>query len=186
MVVQRRVTSQSRWGALSIAALAAAVAQIGYGEALAKGGTAKPPPPPPPTATCATGQVPCVTILPPAGPALLPIAPTVNGFSIIGPIQSVTGPACPPPGSPPNTAGGTVTVNGVVITIPSDTIVQYPANTLTWADAICGINPIATDGTGGTAPALYPGVEIRVDGNIVNSPSAIADLTMSAPSAVPI
>ena len=42
----------------------------------------------------------------------------------------------------------------IVITIPSDTIVQYPANTMTWGDALCGKAPLATDGTGGTGPAI--------------------------------
>ncbi len=150
---------------------------IGIGESYGRGGTAKPPPAPAPG-----GIVPTVTILPPAGPTLLNIAPTVNGFSISGHIQAVTSlSAC---GAPTN-LGGTVTVNGIVITIPTDTIIQYPANTLTWTDAVCGIAPIATNGSGSTAPApaIYPGVEIRVDGNIVNTPGAAGSTGIAGPGA---
>ena len=152
---------------LSVVAMLA----VGAGIAFAKGGTAKPPPAPAPG-----GVVPVVTILPPSGPTLLTVAPTANQFSISGHIQNVTSTAgCPGGGS---NAGGTVTVNGVVITIPTDTIVQYPANTLVWADAVCsGSSAITTDGSDGSGgpgpgkpPRLYPGVEVRVDGNIVNTP----------------
>ena len=154
---------------------------IGIVTAHAKGGTAKPPPPPPPppvgTANC-PGGAPSTSacIVPPAGPVLpnFPIvAPAIagnpsNGFAISGNVQAVTGPPC----GTGSLAGGTVTVNGITIIIPADTIVQYPANTLTWADAVCGIAPIATNGSGGTAPIIYPGVEISVDGNIVGGTPA--------------
>jgi hypothetical protein len=143
---------------------------VGIGVVHARGGTAKPPP---------VSATPAVTILPPAGPILpaLSITTGSNGFSITGMVQSATVNGGCVAGS---TAGGTVTINGIVITIPSDTIVQYPANTTTWADGICGISTvspsIALDGTGGTpTPAagpqpgpIYPSVELRVEGNIVN------------------
>ena len=182
----------TRARALGTTALSVAVClALGVGAANAKGGTAKPPAggggaAPPPAGSCPTGgPATSACILPPAGP-VLPNFPALgaalsgnlsNGFSISGHVQNVTGPACPAGSTAaPSTAGGTVTVNSIVITIPSDTIVQYPANTLTWGDAICGINALARDGTGGTAPAIYPGVEIRVDGNIVAPAGAAAGI----------
>jgi len=137
-------------------AIVTAVA-LSAGVAYGKGGTAKPP---------TVSAVPLVSILPPAGPTLAVANPAANGFSVTGLIQTVTpgGGAC---GAPNGTGGGTVTVNGLNILIPSNTIVQYPANTKTWTDAVCGIAPIALDGSGGLPPVLYPGVEVRVDGNII-------------------
>ena len=103
----------------------AACAAIGAGAAYAKGGTAKPPPP-------GQAATPLVVVLPPAGPTLQFLAPGSNGFSITGFVQSATA-TC---GTP--TAGGTVTINGVVITIPTNTIVQFPAFTATWTDTEIG------------------------------------------------
>lgn len=170
---------------------ASACTFAGVGVAYAKGGTAKPPttPPPPPA-----GAVGCPTfapstsacIVPAAGPVLPNFPPAAGGisgnlsnqFAITGYIQNVTETSGCTAGS---NAGGTVTVNNIVITIPTDMIVQYPANTLTWTDAVCGVNavqpPIALDGTGGTAPALHPGVEISVDGNLVAPAGAAASAT---------
>ena len=172
---------RSSGAAIAVVAVAC-FAGMGATALYAKGGTAKPPgggggAPPPAAGACPTGSpATSACIMPPAGP-VLPNFPAVapalsanpsNGFAITGHVQAVTGPAC---GSG-STAGGTVTVNSIVITIPSDTIVQYPANTLTWGDALCGITPIALDGTGGTGPVIYPGVEISVDGNIVGGTPA--------------
>ena len=161
----------------AIAALMAA--GFASGNVWAAGGTAKPPAT---TTACPVGSpagVPC--IIPPAGPVLPNFPPQgaalsgngSNGFSITGSVQAVTGPACPAAGSA-GTAGGSVTVNGITITIPSDTIVQYPASTQTWGDALCGIAPIALNGTGGTGAAIYPGVMITIDGNITDSAGGLA------------
>ena len=176
----------------------------GAGSANAAGGTAKPPggaKTPPAAGACPTGSpATSACVVPAAGP-VLPNFPAVgaalsgnasNGFSIIGFTQNVT--TVTPCGNAgtagtvlgnqaaipriQTTTGGTVTVNGIVITIPNDTIVQYPANTLTWADAVCGANPvsppIALNGTGGTGARVYPGVEISVDGNIVAAAGGVA------------
>ena len=116
-----------------------------------------------------------------------------NGFAITGLVQNVTviGVDCSvvltnQPAGLPTPNGGTVTVNGIVITIPTNTIVQYPANTLSWADAVCGqTTPLLTgatrttpaiasdglDGSGAVRPRIYPGVEISVDGNIIAAPT---------------
>ncbi len=182
-------------------------------DAFAKGGTARPPAGggggggAPPVGACpTTGIVGGVTacIVPPAGP-VLPNFPAPggaspllssnqsNGFAITGFIQNLTvtgDPTCATTLSNQaravpvqSTFGGTVTVNGIIITIPTNTIVQYPANTLTWADAVCGVSAvgpaISVDGTGGTpraagSPRLYPGVEISLDGNIVAAGAAAA------------
>jgi hypothetical protein len=171
----KKIQSSKRMKGLGLACrlslVMASCMAIGVGVAHAKGGTAKPPDAP---------ATPTSTILPPAGPVLPNLINTSNGFAITGFIQSATVNGGCVAGS---TAGGTVTVNGTVITIPSDTIVQYPANTTTWADAICGIagSPmtpaIALDGTGGTPTPvtgpqpgpIYGTVEIHVDGNIVQA-----------------
>lgn len=160
-------------GLASQSLLLAAALAVGADSALAKGGTAKPPD---------TPAVPNVVILPPAGPALPNVAPNSNGFSITGFIQNLTCDAL---------GGGTVTINGLVITIPANLIVQFPANTLTWADAACPPAParpilgpsLAIDGTGGVPNPIrtaQPGpiltsVEMRVEGNIVlNAPGGPA------------
>jgi hypothetical protein len=169
---------------LALAAGLALSVAVGAAYAANNVGTAKPPSKtPPPTGACPTGAPSTgACIVPPAGP-VLPNFPAVgaalsgngsNGFSVTGIVQSATGPSCVAGGGA--TGPGTVTVNGIVITIPRDTIVQYPANTLTWGDALCGIAPLATDGTGGTGPAIYPGVEISVDGNIVAAAGAAAGI----------
>ena len=160
-------------GRLSVAVAALALAMPGAGTSWAAS-VAKPPLT---VSSCPSGApTTAACIVPPAGP-ILPNFPApaaggssngASGFTITGTIQHVTATdAC---GTANSTAGGSVTVNGTVITIPSNTIVQYPANTLTWTDAVCGIHSIATDGSGGTQPAVYPGVEISVDGNIVAAP----------------
>lgn len=87
------------------------------------------PAPPPPTV---------LNFMPNPGPTLpaLPLKFGPNGFSIVGFIEkaTVTG-GCG--GAPGSTAGGTVVINGTVITVPSNTIGQFPAQTLKWADPMC-------------------------------------------------
>jgi hypothetical protein len=183
-VRQRFAAGKSFAVTAASALLVPALVALNSGAALSAGGTAKPPAPKAPPGACPIAGTAAIgaCILPPAGP-VLPNFPAAggalsgnasNGFSVTGIVQSATGPACRAGGAGPG--GGTVTVNGIVITIPSDTIVQYPANTLTWGDALCGIAPLATDLTGGTGPVIYPGVEISVDGNIAAAPGAAAGI----------
>ena len=157
-----------------LALTVAAGLAVGMSDVYAKGGTAKPPggggAAPPPAGSCPTGTPSTsACILPPAGPVLIDFPPGAvgalsgngaNGFAITGLVQNVTvtGIDCSvvltnqPTGLPtPN--GGTITVNGVVITIPTNTIVQYPANTLSWADAVCGQTTPLLTGTTRTTPA---------------------------------
>lgn len=176
MLTQKRVRPLGTWGALSIAALAAVALQVGGAEVLAKGGggTARPPPiPPVPTpAGCAAGTTPCHPVNPPVAPAMGVSTTTSVGFLITGHIQNAT---CD---SAAANSGGTVTINGMLIHIPTETIVQYPATTQTWRSAVCppGASatvstqpPVALDGTGGNVavavPPVFPSVEMTVIGN---------------------
>src|SRR5579864_727620 len=77
--------------------------------------------------------------------AQLPV-PASSQFDITGFIQSAT---LGGPGTGPGTGahqGGVITVNGHVVTVPSETIVILPANALTWQELFA------------QAPALYTGV----------------------------
>jgi hypothetical protein len=154
-------TLRASTSALSIIALLA----VGATGASAKGGTAKPP-----TGPAVVGGTPQITVLPPAGPALPTAAPASNGFAITGFVQSATVNGGCGAGV---TAGGTAMINGVVITIPTNMIVQFPANTLTWRDTVCplqaGQPPLGLDGLDGSggSPTLYPSIELSLDGNIV-------------------
>ena len=133
-----------------VAALFAATLATGV-YAAGNTGTAKPPP---------AGTVPTYPAgyVAPAYPALPPI-PVCNflapgdcpsGFAVTGFIQNATsnGPGL----------GGTAQVNGITYTIPDHTILQMPANTLTWNDFV---NP-TTSAIGGvglnSATQAYPAV----------------------------
>ncbi|WP_424363329.1 hypothetical protein [Methylocystis parvus] len=162
-IMGRRIAQLRRRSA--IVGVAAVALTSGVRDADARKGGAQPPPPP-----TISG------FLPKAGPVLPAFPPLFGptGFSILGFIEKATvAGGCPqPPGS---TAGGSVTVNGVAITVPSNMIVQFPAATLKWADAVCpsdaGLSPIGLDGSGGSggAATLYPSTELRVEGNIVGA-----------------
>lgn len=111
-------------------------------------------------------------VFPSAGPPLpVPDPPSkANGFSILGLLQSVSvDGGCP---AAKMEAGGSATIDGVIVVIPTNTVVQFPAHTLKWSEVVCpptGAPPIALDGTGGGGgPAnAYPSVEMRIIGNIV-------------------
>jgi hypothetical protein len=134
-----------------LAAAAALIAAGGTGSALAKGGTAKPP-----KGIVSPWVVP--TLATPASAA------SARGFDDTGFASNATvntdNTSCPAV-TDPEYYGGTVTINGILITIPCNLVVQMPANTLTWADFV--------HGTGGTAPLGVDGLELRAVGNIVGS-----------------
>ncbi|WP_397452934.1 hypothetical protein [Pseudomonas sp. NA-150] len=120
------------------------------------GGTAKPP--------VAGGTAPFIT---PTLPDPVFANPTaVHGFDVTGFIQDMTLDAgngnCPGTTSP-NRIGGTVVVNGTTITVPCNSVIQMPANTLTWAEFVhggqLGLNRL---------PLTYPSFEIHVVGNNVS------------------
>src|SRR5690348_8345424 len=122
------------------------------------------------------------------------VAPT-PGFDILGFIQAATLDSSMCPSLDPALWGGTVTVNGVTMTVPCSTILQMPAASFTWAQifnrsASTGLAPASTpvnspslngltvppgqtglalhDTTpSGTGVFPYPSFEIRAVGNVV-------------------
>ena len=167
-------TSTSSWRArtamlaATVLALAAVTASFGSGGASAKGGTAKPPPGNP------------APLTPPIWPAVP--APTfsvntarLHGFDLTGFIQKVTVGTAGCTGTV-TSPGGTLVVNGITVVVPCNSIIQMPANTLTWPEAIdlATANPLALDGSGSTGGASavspnkpYPSFEASITGNIV-------------------
>jgi hypothetical protein len=119
------------------------------------GGTAKPPrnvPPP---------ILPTFPAVPP--PVFTAGVADIHGFDVTGFIQATTldnGTMCP--GVDAGHRGGTVKVNGITINVPCNSIVQLPANTLTWADVLDPTLPSLALG-GGSGPSY----EAHVVGNIV-------------------
>ncbi|QAY83892.1 hypothetical protein [Pseudomonas arsenicoxydans] len=149
--------------ALLASAVAVALTIGGGGFAFAKngagggggGGTAKPPGVPSPFST-------------PTLPDPVFTNPTaIHGFDVTGFIQNMTldstNANCPNT-SDPGRYGGTVQLNGVTITVPCNTVMQMPANTLTWADFVRG-GTLAL----GKSAAAYPSFEIHVVGNSVSN-----------------
>lgn len=130
----------------------AAMAKGGVGGGGGGGGTAKPP----------KGAVSpwVVPTLPTPASFGAPLA-QLHGFDDTGLARgaAVDGAACPT--ADPGDFGGSVTINGVLITIPCNLVVQMPANTVSWADFV--------HGTGGTAPLSTDSLELRAVGNIVGS-----------------
>jgi hypothetical protein len=121
-------------------------------------------------------------VVPPA-PAVVPaFAPPATGFEMTGFIefasvdQMCLPNANPTPANPPKpdgckTAGGFIQVNGVTVRVPANTVVEFPANTLTWEE-VFELNPLGVAGESGMALAdssKLPGTyEATVLGNIVN------------------
>src|ERR1041385_3828874 len=95
-----------------------------------------------PPEALAAGVVAPPVLLPPFVPQL-PVTPflqQVSPFNVIGFIQNATlDPTC----TAHPYCGGTVTVNGTTIVVPQNTIFQFPASGMTWADMFA------------TAPAAY-------------------------------
>ena len=112
---------------------------------------------------------------------------SIPQFDMLGFIQSATlddGSMCP--GVDPALWGGTVTLNGITMTVPCNTILQMPATALTWAQLfdpslaapvnMPPANGRAAQSSGQSglalqdapAPFAYPSFEIRVVGNVVN------------------
>ena len=167
--LQRYKRSKSIFGrhALLASAVAVALAIGGGADAFAKngagggggggggGGTAKPP---------AGGTSPFITPTLPDPVFTDPAA--IHGFDVTGFIQDMTldttNVNCPGT-TDPGHYGGTVQLNGVTITVPCNTVLQMPANTLTWADFVRG-GTLALN-----KPTAYPSFEIHVIGNTVSN-----------------
>jgi cytochrome c peroxidase len=137
-----------------------------------RAGTARPP-------AIFTPAAGTVTITPPApppvpAPTLSTAVRNIHAFTAIGFVQqaTVSGASCP--ALPRRRWGGTAVVNGISIIIPCNTILQMPANTLTWAEML----PASLGGVGTSTTSLllppqagtvtYPSTELRVEGNIVD------------------
>ncbi len=152
--------------------------------AFAKGGTAKPP------AKNLVAPFFTPTLIPPA----FSVNPTlIHGFDATGFMQDATvvsdNTMCPGTTNP-NYYGGTVKVNGSVFTVPCNSVVQMPANTLTWSDFVN-----LTRGTdewdmvnnkikgfkthGNSSPMQY---EMSITGNTVNGKNIAALIFISQQS----
>ncbi len=139
----------------------------------AAGGTDKPP----------NGAV---SPFPPLAPLPDPVLPAgaaanIHGFDDTGFIQkaTVSDAACRP-GTPQANWGGTVELNNLTVTVPCNTVLQMPANTVSWADFVNGITHAAPDTTFPTlpvelsSPSVYASYEIHVVGNFVGA-GTVAD-----------
>jgi hypothetical protein len=130
-------------------------------------------------AIAASAQTPTI----PPEPAKMPASQGgVAPFDMIGFLQFASADAiCAPNSSPSATnppmpagcksAGGWVQLNGHVVRVPQNTILQMPARTLTWEE-VFEYNSLAPGSESGLAmadTALLPGTfEIHIQGNIVN------------------
>ena len=164
-------TGHSR-GLARAALVLAAWLGAGIGFAMAGAGIATPPIPGrgnlPPLGTRAP-------LLPP--PDFGAVSPgDVHGFTTIGFVQSATVSSANCPTLPQSQWGGEAVVNDIKITIPCNTIVQFPAATFTWADFLtpstfaAGLTPpaqLTLAASLGSAGFSYPSTEITVNGNIV-------------------
>ncbi|HEX6829369.1 MAG TPA: hypothetical protein VF104_10365, partial [Burkholderiales bacterium] len=108
--------------------------------------------------------------------AQLPPPGTPSQFDITGFLQEATlDPAC----TTGALCGGTLTVNGHVVTVPANTIVILPANALTWQELFAEAPAPYTGAATGMAladlPAPLTTYEVHVTGNRVND-SYIAGL----------
>ena len=138
--------------AAGLVVTAGLVATVGVGPADAKGGTAKPP-----QGAVSPWVVPTLPT-----PAFSVPAADLHGFDDTGLAQNATvSNADCPSITDPGAFGGTVTLNGVLITIPCNLVVQMPANTLSWAQFVAG--------TGGSAPLPTKDLELQAVGNIVGT-----------------
>ncbi len=109
-----------------------------------------------------------------AAPPIAPAEIVPPGFDMTGFIQEATldlkGEICR--ASHPRLAGGTVTLNGIKVVVPCNTILQMPAATMTWAELFrrgAGLAPADVAPPGQTGLALadrigFPqGAQVRLD-----------------------
>jgi hypothetical protein len=126
------------------------------------------------------------------------VNPPQSGFGVTGFIQAATVGSAPGAAGPPaNTRlrGGTLTVNGIQMIIPNNTIIQMPAAAMTWADLFdpafsasigyarpnhrAGITGLALadnallgtrSGITGGASTAFPSFMVSATGNITTDP----------------
>jgi hypothetical protein len=140
------------------------------------------------------------TATPPAGAVAPFVTPTladpgfstpvadIHGFDVTGFIQdaTVSGDDAACPGTDERRLGGTVTMNGVPVTVPCNTVIQMPANTLRWADFVEGGPSLALKDAFPVPPhpvAPYPSFEMRAVGNVVGT-THIAGLLFASQQSV--
>jgi hypothetical protein len=143
-----------RWTAGFALACAALLVASATGASAAGGGTAKPPP----------VAAPFKAVPHPAVPApSFTNVPDTHQFDMTGFIADadVDGSICP--GIPADRSGGHVTINGIAITVPCNSVVQMPANTLKWPEAVDVLKHPSLTLKGGA----YPSFEAHVVGNSV-------------------
>ncbi|MCU1384618.1 MAG: hypothetical protein JWL71_3315 [Acidobacteria bacterium] len=112
-----------------------------------------------------------------AGPhAQAPTFQTVSPFDIVGFVDAAT----LTPADDGFSGGGTITVNGTVITVPANTLLQMPAFALTWQEVFTqapvpygmGSGPSGQAQSGlakSDVPAPYTTYEVRIQGNRVGN-----------------
>jgi hypothetical protein len=155
--------------------LAAALIVANGAPLFAKGGAAKPP-----VGSVGVGGPPVGATPAPAVPftGFNAVGPgNIHQFNVVGFIQSATVSSANCPSLPASQWGGTVTVNGVTITVPCNVTLQMPAATFTWADMMTPANgKFVTAGSPAdfgldknSSGTPYPSIEINVIGNIVGS-----------------
>lgn len=109
--------------------------------------------------------------------AALPALQTVSPFDMTGLLQAAT---LDGPGS---LAGGTLTVNGQVVTVPANMLVQLPATFLTWPElfrlAPAPYGPTQTGLALADAPAPLGAYEVHVQGNRVGDQYVAGLITFS-------
>ena len=98
-------------------------------------------------------------------PTPQPVLQTVSPFDMVGFMQSAT---VDTPGD--TFSGGTVTLNGIKVTVPRNTLFQMPASTMTWGEMFLLAPPAYRSlGQSGLAlsdtPAPFATYEVRVVGN---------------------
>lgn len=115
------------------------------------------------------------------------ISPPAPQFDMLGHIQEATvdttGAICT--ATDPRLRGGTVTINGIKIIVPCNTILQFPATATTWADIfdpavsapVNPLFPVPTQAAGQSglaiadSPSAYPGTTtVRAVGNVLVGP----------------
>src|SRR3954464_15147808 len=101
-----------------------------------------------------------------AGPhAQAPVFQTVSPFDVVGFIDAAT----VTPEADGFSGGGTITVNGTVITVPKNTLLQMPAFALTWQEvftmAPAPWGPTQSGLAKSDNPAPATTYEVRIQGN---------------------
>ena len=136
-----------------VIAVSIALLSAGISDANAQGGTGKPP------VKGAVAPVP-LQVQRLADPLFTGNTATLHGFDVTGVIsEAVANNSSCPDETNASRFGGSVTLNGLKITVPCNLVIQMPANTFTWADFV--------NYSGGAVP--LDGLELQAVGNVVTN-----------------